>query len=207
MTGCYDTSLPVNVVINPIPTAVASIVGNSTICQRDSTKIKVTTDIGTTFQWYFNGTPITTATDSIHYAKGAGPYTAKVTSAVGCSAISNALSITVNPVPAAYITYNTPLDFCAGSAVVLTANSGTNITYQWLYGTQGSALSPNGNSGIFNITNQTGVYALRTTNQYNCSTTSDTLNVTVHPLPVPRIIQFGKYIADIATVYFLPVVL
>jgi hypothetical protein len=47
--------------------------------------------------------------------------------------------------------------------------------------------APIANTSATNIASVTGVYAVRTTNTFGCSTLSDTLNVTVYPKPVPVI--------------------
>jgi hypothetical protein len=47
--------------------------------------------------------------------------------------------------------------------------------------------APVANTSTIYIASTTGVYSLKTTNTFGCSTMSDTLNVLVHPKPVPVI--------------------
>src|SRR5690606_17654599 len=115
-------------------------------------------------------------------AKLGGRYTVAVSNATNCVTLSNSVVITVNPRPAAYVTYNTPLQFCEGSAVVLVANAGSGLTYEWLMdGT------PNGNTTDINIASTSGLYSLKVSNSCGCSPSSDGLGVVLYPAPVPAI--------------------
>ena len=194
VTGCQATSANIVVTANTLPVAVASAAGKTTICQDDSAKLRATTG-GISYQWRLNGNNIVGATDSVYYAKLGGNYSVIVSNGSNCSATSNAVTITVNPRPAAYITYNTALEFCEGSAVVLQANASAGLTYQWLVNGV-----PNGNTANFDIASTTGLYSLQVTNNFGCITTSDTLNVVVHPSPVPDIVRSGNNLST-ATAY------
>jgi hypothetical protein len=182
VTGCIATSAAIVLSVNTPPVATASAVGSTTICQDDSVRLNAPTGTGLMYQWKYNGNDIMTpdAQSSSYYAKLGGRYTVAVSNATNCVTLSNSLVITVNPRPAAYITYNTPLEFCEGSAVVLVANSGAGLTYQWtMDGT------PNGNTSDINIAKTSGLYSLKVTNNFGCVTSADTLDVTVWPAPVP----------------------
>jgi hypothetical protein len=122
------------------------------------------------------------------YARTQGTYTVTVTNLGGCSATSTpGITVTVNPSPAAYITYSTPLNFCEGSAVALTANTGTGLSYQWFI--NDTAIS---NTGTSALATTSGVFKIRTTNTFGCSTVSDTVIVTVYPKPVAAITRSGS---------------
>jgi hypothetical protein len=195
VTGCSAVSADIILSVNTPPTATATLVGPSKICQADSTRIDAGTGPGFVYQWRLNGVNIAGATNATFYAKQSGSYTVNVSNAANCFNISNPIVITVDPRPAAYITYATPLEFCEGSAVVLTANVGQGLTYQWLING-----TPNGNTDVYNVSKTTGRYALRVTNNFNCSNTSDTLNVVVYPAPVPTIVRNGTSL-ETATPY------
>jgi hypothetical protein len=188
VTGCFATSSNIVLTVNTPPSATASAAGSTTICQDDSVKLSANTGAGFVYKWKLNGADIAglDSTNPVYYAKVAGRYSVAVSNATNCTTLSNSIVITVNPRPAAYITYNTPLEFCEGSAVVLTANPGTGLTYQWYL--DGVAIP---NTSNINISSVSGKYALKVTNNFGCSTGSDTLDVTVYPTPVPVIVRTG----------------
>jgi len=183
VTGCSATSAPVVLTVSAPPTATANRVGPATICQGDSSRIRANQGSGLSYQWSYNGTPLAGAVDSIYYAKQQGTYTVTVSNG-SCPATSTGVTINVNPAPAAFITYGTPVNFCEGSAVALTANIGNGLTYMWYVNDTVS-----GNSSTTYVATTTGVYKLQTTNGFNCSTYSDTLHVTVNPAPKPVIVR------------------
>ncbi|MFN5664168.1 MAG: hypothetical protein ACK461_03180, partial [Bacteroidota bacterium] len=54
-----------------------------------------------------------------------------VINANGCSDTSVAISVTVNALPTATAIAATSTTFCQGGSVVINANTGTGLTYQW----------------------------------------------------------------------------
>ncbi|MBK9212195.1 MAG: hypothetical protein IPO14_04370 [Saprospiraceae bacterium] len=107
----------VRVVVKPLPTA--TIAGNLTICEGQSTIL--TAGGGGTYEWEDNSTtnprtvsPTTTT-----------QYTVSVTNN-GCTSVSN-VQVTVRPIPIAAI--NGSLTLCAGASLNLTATGGG--TYAW----------------------------------------------------------------------------
>jgi len=186
VTGCNTTSAAINLSVSTPPPAIATAAAGTTICQGDSLRINANSVTGYTYQWRLNGTNIVGATGDNYYAKTPGSYTVVVANPIGCSTVSNSVALTVNPTPASYITYSTALQFCEGSAVVLNANAGAGLTYQWLKNG-----TPIGNTSITNIANQSGTYSVRVSNTFGCSMLSDTLNVQVYPKPHPVITSSG----------------
>jgi hypothetical protein len=195
ITGCSTLSLAVVVNVLPPPTASASRQGAATICSNDSSELSAATVAGLSYQWNMNGSPIAGATTTKYFAKAQGTYTVTTTNVAGCSATSSpGITINVNPAPPAYITYNTPLTFCDGSAVVLTANTGSGIIYTWYV--NDTAIT---NTTSSNIATTTGVYKIRTTNSFGCTTLSDTVKVTAYPKPNPSITRAGTTLSTTTT--------
>jgi hypothetical protein len=185
LTGCADSSREVVLVTTTPPTATATRVGSGTICEGDSARLNANTGAGLSYQWNYNGNPVAGATASSFYAKSQGSYTVTVSRGT-CASTSAAVSINVNPAPAAFITYNTALEFCEGSAVALNANIGTGLSYLWYLND-----TPTTNTSGLYVAMKTGTYSLKTTNSLGCSSFSDTLHITVYDAPEPTIIRTG----------------
>ena len=77
--GCTETTTPVNVVVNALPLPIVTSYEN----------IVSTQSIFSTYQWYFNNTPVAgVGTNSKYTASQNGTYTVYVTDANGCSNMS-----------------------------------------------------------------------------------------------------------------------
>jgi hypothetical protein len=86
------------------------------------------------------------------------------------------VAVTVNPLPAATITPQSSTTFCAGDSVILQANSGTGLTYQWKKGAANIA-----GATLLNYTAKTGgTYKVVVTSSNSCSKTSAGTLVTVN---------------------------
>jgi hypothetical protein len=170
---CSATSTNTTVTVNALPTATITTTTPTTFCQGGSVVLSANTGTGLTYQWRNGTTNITGATNATYTATTAGSYNVVVTSGT-CSATSTNTTVTVNALPTATITTTTPITFCQGGSVVLSANTGTGLTYQWR----------NGTTNIAGATNAT--YTATTAGSYNvvvtsgtCSATSTSTTVTV----------------------------
>ena len=89
------------------------------------------------------------------------------------------VTVTVNPLPTATATAGGLTTFCSGSSVNINANTGAGLTYQW----------KNSSGNIANATNFTynavtaDTYYTIVTNSNSCTNTSNSISVTVNPLP------------------------
>ncbi|MAX82308.1 MAG: hypothetical protein CL843_19290 [Crocinitomicaceae bacterium] len=81
-SGC-DSVVTLNLTLNPLPTPTITQNGNT-----------LTTDAYSAYQWYFNGTAITGATNQTYTATQDGEYTVSVTDNNGCSDSSDAFNVT-----------------------------------------------------------------------------------------------------------------
>lgn len=86
--GCSATSAPVQVTVNPYPTASITNEGAKTISVNQTATLSATTGTNFTYQWFKNGSAITGATASKYTANTAGRYTVRVTNGFGCSTLS-----------------------------------------------------------------------------------------------------------------------
>ncbi|MBC8046024.1 MAG: T9SS type A sorting domain-containing protein, partial [Fimbriimonadaceae bacterium] len=109
-----------------------SAAGATTFCQTGSVVLNAT-HTGTSLQWKKNGVNIPGATSSSYTATTKGNYTCETSSSCN-TALSSAIFVNVIKNPAAAITAGGPTSFCTGGAVVLTANAGAGLSYQWYKG-------------------------------------------------------------------------
>lgn len=190
-TGCSSTSSALVVTVNALPTAAITASGApTTFCQGGAVTLTANTGTGLTYQWQNGSSPVTPAnTTATHNATASGTYTVIVTNtSTSCFNTSNAITVTVNPLPVATVTPVGATAICAGAGVVLNANSGTGLTYEWA---NGGTPIPGATSSSYTAT-AAGAYTVKVTNANNCSNTSTpAVNVTVNPLPPTAISPTG----------------
>jgi len=179
------------VTATPLPAASFTVSGPLAICANDSSTFTANTGTGLTYQWKFNSNPITGATNSSYVAHLGGSYTVVVTNTANCSQTSAATVLTVNPVPAAALTYTTPLTFCEGGAVILSSTTGTGLYYQWMM--NGTPIANGVNSDY--IAYQAGSYSVKVSTGFGCAAVSQPVNVIVNPLPQPVITRTGSLLS------------
>jgi hypothetical protein len=160
--------------VNALPTSTITAATVTTFCQGGSVVLNANTGTGLTYQWFNNASAIIGATSASYTATMSGSYTVVVTNASTCSSTSTATVVTVNPLPTATITPATATTFCQGGSVVLNANTGTGLTYQWF--NNASAIS--GATGASYTATTSGSYIVVVTNANTCSSTSTTVDVT-----------------------------
>jgi hypothetical protein len=184
--GCTNTATAA-VTVNALPTATITASSATTFCQGGSVVLTANTGAGLSYQWRLNGNPISGATSSSYTANASGSYTVVVTNTSTCSSTSTATVVTVNALPTATITPATATTFCQGGSVVLNANTGTGLSYQWRL--NGNPIS--GATSSSYTANASGSYTVVVTNTSTCSSTSTATVVTVNALPVASISPNG----------------
>ncbi|XZF12489.1 PKD domain-containing protein [Chitinophagaceae bacterium MMS25-I14] len=189
VNGCESirTAISDTIYAAPVSTAVAS--GPVAFCNGDSVRLDANLGAGLSYQWTYNGTPVSGASDSSYAVRITGSYAVTVTGDHHCSLSSSpAINVTVHPLPDAYITYSTPISFCQDGAVVLTGDVAQGYAYQWYK--DGAPM--NGEVNYYYIASQQGIYSLKVTNQFGCVQMSSTsVPVTVFPKPAPVIYKNG----------------
>ena len=162
-----------NVTVNSLP--VVSVSGNA-ICQGATGSLMANAS-GVTFAWNTGAT-----SQSISVSDG-NTYSVTVTSTTtGCMNTASG-NLTVNQLPAATITAGGSTSFCEGGSVMLNANAGSGLTYQWQM--NGQNLSGQMSASYSAIS--TGDYTVIVTNGSDCSATSLATTVTVSPSPTATI--------------------
>ncbi|WP_342662000.1 PKD domain-containing protein, partial [Cytophaga aurantiaca] len=179
--NCSATSTATTITVNALPTATITAPATS-FCTGSSVILSANTGTGLTYQWSNAAGTIASATNVTYTANAAGAYTVKVTNTNNCSATSTATTITVNTLPTATITAPAT-SFCTGGSVVLSANTGTGLTYQWSNAAGTIAAATN---ATYTAT-AAGAYTVKVTNTNNCSSTSTATTITVNALPTATI--------------------
>jgi hypothetical protein len=102
-------------------------------------------------------------------------YTVTGTGANGCTNTATA-AVALNALPTATITPATASTFCQGGSVVLNANTGAGLSYQWF----NNAVAIGATTSSYTA-NASGSYTVVVTNTSTCSATSTATDVTVVP--------------------------
>jgi len=148
--------------------------GSVSFCSGSVVNLIANTGTGISYQWMKGSKNVSGATYIAYTPNKAGSYKVKETNSFGCTSTSAATTLVQISKPAASITALGNLNICGTNSVVLQANAGTNLTYQWLKNTV----------TISGATNQTynatakGTYKCIVMNSTGCSTTSNALKVT-----------------------------
>ncbi len=106
--------------------------GATTFCQGGNVLLTAV-HTGTSLQWKRNGSNIPGATSATYLATTKGTYTCQTTSTCDTE-LSSAIAVNVIKNPPASITAGGATTFCAGGSVILTANAGGGLSYQWYKG-------------------------------------------------------------------------
>lgn len=179
------TSNAIAVTVNTIPSATITASGSTTFCSPGSVTLNANTGTGLTYQWRLNGGDISGATTSSYSATVTGNYDCIVSNVCG-SATSNVISVTVNSNPSATITAAGSTTFCAPGSVILNANTGTGLTYQW----RNNSVNISGATSASYSVNAAGTYDCVVSNTCG-SVTSNSIAVTVNTVPPATITALG----------------
>lgn len=185
--GCSGNSPAVTVNVTPPPSSTITVNGNATVCQGNTVTLNAPVGNGLTYQWSQNGTPINGATSLNYTANASGNYTVTVSQGANCSSTSSATNVNIIAAPSAIITPAGSTSICQGSSVVLNANTGAGLTYQWQIG---GATIANATQSSYTA-NAVGNYTVVVTNTGACTTTSSAVQVTVNPAPVATVTPNG----------------
>jgi hypothetical protein len=168
----------ITVTTSTTPTASITAAGSTTFCTGGSVTLNANTGVGLSYQWKNNGNSISGATTSSYVANAQGNYTCAVTN-VCATVTSNAITVNVHTTPTAVITAGGPTTFCTGSSVLLSANTGNGLSYQWSVDGNNIALAT---SSSYTATTG-GNYACVTSNLCGMAS-SNSISVTVNSTPL-----------------------
>ncbi|MGJ1434125.1 hypothetical protein ACR79I_20930, partial [Sphingobacterium spiritivorum] len=186
-TGCVSARTAVTLTVNALPTAPT--IPNVTTCAGTSATLTVNSPVaGIGYRWYTvasGGTALTTAnsytvanptTTTTYYVEG-------YNSTTGCVSSRTAVTLTVNPLPAAPTVPGKAT--CLGTAATLSVSSPVaGATYRWYTTSTGGSSFFTGTD--YTITNPavTVTYYVEASNASCVSTSRTAVTLTVNPLPV-----------------------
>ncbi len=113
------------------PTVSVSANGATSFCKGGNVLLSASASAGVTYQWTKNNVAISGATNATYSATTTGTYALNVTNSCG-STTSNSINVTSNKKPDATVTPSGIVNICAGQTTTLTANTGNNLSYQWI---------------------------------------------------------------------------
>lgn len=178
-----DTSAPIT--INVVNATTISASSDTTFCIGGSVLLTTPTVSGVTYTW-FNGATSTGITGSSYTATTSGIYSVRAATSSCAGLFSNTKTVTVNPLPTATVTPLSATTFCDGLSVVLQANTGTGLSYQW----QSSSVDISGATSSTYTATTSGSYRVKVTNTATgCFAYSSATSVTVNPAPVAPVIS------------------
>ncbi|MBL7928049.1 MAG: T9SS type A sorting domain-containing protein [Bacteroidia bacterium] len=146
------------------------------------------------YQWRKFANDVAGANSISFAAKQSARYRVVTTNAYGCTSLSAQIQITVNPKPVAEISVNGSTFLCNGDSVLLSANSGSNLSYQW---TRYNAIMNGKTNQSITVKNK-GNYKVVVTNEFGCSKTSGMVAVEVTAC------RIGEETADVDPVAVYP---
>ncbi|MFY8132459.1 MAG: hypothetical protein ACOVOL_04430, partial [Bacteroidia bacterium] len=163
--GCTGTSSTIDVISSPIPQpSIVAIQGNLTFCQGDSVVLS---------SGYVGGNVWSdgSTTDNLVVTQS-GTYTVTVTDSLGCSNISNPVTVTVNALPTPMIIAFGNTNICSGDSVILFSNYGSNNVWS------------NGSTDNQIVVYGAGTYSVTVTDG-GCSATSASVSTNYFQRPTP----------------------
>jgi hypothetical protein len=167
------------ITVNPLP--AAATIANASICTGTSISIGATAAVGSTYSWVSNPVGFTsTASNPSVSPTVTTTYTVTETNSNGCVK-ANSVTITVNPLPAAATIANASI--CTGTSISVGATTVVGSTYSWVSSPVGFTSTASNPSVSPTVTT---TYTITETNSNGCKK-SDSVKITVNPLPAPVI--------------------
>lgn len=186
-TGCV--SLPATVQVNYInPSNIISLAGASAFCAGDS--VLMTSVFTTGNQWYYNGNPVSGATQQNYYASSNGSYHVEHTASPGNIVVSDPVNITVYPSPALAIA--TADSVCRDNQATLSVLPQQGVTFNWYDEAVGGNLVTTGLSMVTPPLPDSEEYYVESISTYGCLSPGRTqVTAYVYAKPLVEIIHNG----------------
>ncbi len=156
----------------PLPNAAITPMGTQEICQGTGILLEVPAVPTNAYVWY-KGSAIVGGNTHDYTAATSGTYKVQVTGSNGCTKTSSAVKVTLYK---STLSAFGPTTFCTGDSVLLGANGGAGISYQWLLN---GVTIPGAASQYYNAL-LPGTYTVMTSNSNGCESVSAGITVAVN---------------------------
>jgi hypothetical protein len=178
-------TITINALQSPSSETIIAL-GDLSFCEGDSIQLNISNANNQVF-WFRDLVPFSQGDSSISVSQS-GIYSASMQNACGQTNSLNSLQIDVQlfPLPASLIAAG-PTTLCEGNSVLLLADVPANDQFQWFL--NNSPVSSN--IGQLSAT-ESGVYSIVSSNSCGTTNSSNTVSVTINPLPeVPSLYTFS----------------
>lgn len=171
-----DTSSIAMITIYPKPVAAFTA---PNVCEGTATVFSNTSSVSSgsiTFNmWDFGNGDVSINTNPVYTYSSTGTYTVTliVTSSFNCTDTAT-MAVTVSPLPSSVITSSAGAQFCADDSTMLSAPAGINYAYLWNTGDTLQTI----------LVDSSGTYAVTVTDTVSGCFSTDSITITVNPLPV-----------------------
>jgi hypothetical protein len=179
--ACTAISPTVTVNVSSIAASLAAN-GSPEVCEGSGgVTLTINSNLAGTYQWFRDNVLINGATGTSFNAQISGSYTARVT-ASNCTGTTNAITVTIKPIPSASISTTGSTIVCEGDPVLFNLTSNLTGTYQWF---KNSLVIPGAVNSTYTAT-ESGSYSATVTSA-GCLGGTNTITVTTKPLPVATV--------------------
>jgi uncharacterized protein (TIGR02145 family) len=190
ITSCIDsvkvTVVSVDTAVTALdPTAICSATGGQVRLQANAT--------GVTYQWLFNGNPISNSNIRIYTATQSGAYRVVITNTLGCKDTSRIISINLVQTPTVNSISNKTICNGGVNSLITISGSVAGAVYNWTNNTPSIGLGASGignipaftavNTGTTPITASITITPNNTVSGLTCTGTPITFTITVNPSP------------------------
>lgn len=182
VNNCESERAIIKVTVKPVPPA-PTVTSPVTYCQNATAVALTSTVSGTDLKWYtepLNGTATGTAPTPATNVIGTTHHYVSQTVG-GCESPRSDVAVIIQVYPEAVITPDGPTTFIEGGSVLLSANTGTGLSYKWYNGN-----AQVGTASTYSAS-ASGSYTVEVTNASGCKTTSVAQSVTVSDNQPPAV--------------------
>jgi uncharacterized cupredoxin-like copper-binding protein len=184
--GCSVVSSGITTTVYALPAVnLSSSDADNSICAGETVTFTASSTIAAIFEFFVNGSSVQSGVSATYTSStltSGQTVRVRATTASGCSALSNAISTTVQTLTATLSSSDADNVICAGETVTFTVNAPTATTYEFFV--NGVSVQ-NSATNIYSITTLTSgqTVSARATTASGCSALSNAISTTVNALP------------------------